>query len=252
MKTDFNGNIIWSKGYHTYGGNDLYETTPKIHKTHDNCYAFINGTCWVVSGMVKIDSSGNVVFSQDLFIDAYDLSVTKDSGFIIIGNGPMCSLKTPYQNYEIGILKTDSLGNGSQCISEHTNYVSQVNTIISSPVVFTSSLTGALSSIHPAIDSIELFYYQGCVDFTSGIKENDFSSTILIFPVPTKNIITIEDPNLTKNETISIYNIQGQLLLQQIIHQNKTDINISDFDKGVYILRVIDNDKNVVKKIIKE
>jgi hypothetical protein len=73
-----------------------------------------------------------------------------------------------------------------------------------------------------------------------------------IFPNPATDQIIVKVPLSTSEEIISIYNIQGQSLLQQIIQQDKTEIDFSNFDKGVYIVRVFGADINVVKKIIKE
>jgi hypothetical protein len=55
-----------------------------------------------------------------------------------------------------------------------------------------------------------------------------------------------------QNTTISIYDIQGKLLLQQAISQHQTELNISQLAKGIYIVKV-NNDKNsMVSKFVKE
>lgn len=85
-----------------------------------------------------------------------------------------------------------------------------------------------------------------------GIAENKLpSNQITISPNPASDIITIE--SLSKvSTTIAIYTLQGKLLRQTPLRQAKTDINIADFDAGVYIIRVIGDDINMAKKIIKE
>jgi hypothetical protein len=57
---------------------------------------------------------------------------------------------------------------------------------------------------------------------------------------------------MTEHSSISIYNLQGQLLLQQQIQQGKTDIDISELAKGVYILRLYSNARVEDGRIIKE
>ncbi len=85
-----------------------------------------------------------------------------------------------------------------------------------------------------------------------GIAENKLSSNqITISPNPASDIITIESLSKASN-TIAIYTLQGKLLRQTPLRQAKTDISIADFDAGVYIIRVIGEDINMAKKIIKE
>ena len=77
--------------------------------------------------------------------------------------------------------------------------------------------------------------------------QNNFG--INIFPNPAKDKLTMESP---QKSTIEILNIQGQTILQQQLQQGKTDIDISRLAKGVYILRLLSNDKTAVTKIVKE
>jgi hypothetical protein len=78
--------------------------------------------------------------------------------------------------------------------------------------------------------------------------END----LMIYPNPATVKLTIDMLKPNACHTISIYNISGQLLIRQLTQQCKTIIDISGFNKGVYILKVSDTDTNIVKKIIKE
>ena len=85
-------------------------------------------------------------------------------------------------------------------------------------------------------------------------NNNQIQSTVAIYPNPATDQITIEKSsfNIDKEESIYIYDIQGKLLFRKLLQQDRTNINISIFDKGVYIVRVLGVDINVVKKIIKE
>jgi hypothetical protein len=93
-------------------------------------------------------------------------------------------------------------------------------------------------------------YYGNTCNITVGLMEiQNSNSEINIFPNPTIDNITIETP---KKSTIEILNIQGQTILRQQLQQGKTDIDISGLAKGVYILRLCDNDRTAVTKIVKE
>jgi uncharacterized repeat protein (TIGR03803 family) len=84
---------------------------------------------------------------------------------------------------------------------------------------------------------------------TMGIEEINKNNSISVYPIPAINNLTVE---ILQKSTIEILNIQGQTILQQPLQQGKTDIDISGLAKGVYILRLLSNDKIAVTKIVKE
>ena len=88
-----------------------------------------------------------------------------------------------------------------------------------------------------------------CDQEAIGIKKICNKNSINIFPNPVTNSITIENQ---QQAILEILNIQGQTILQQQIQPVKTDIDISAFTKGVYILRLCSHDKTAMTKIVKE
>jgi len=112
---------------------------------------------------------------------------------------------------------------------------------------------GIIKSIQDNNDLLVLRDYN--VEVPGGLQANkNFNDMLKIFPNPTIDKITLElqwQQHVQKN-IISIYNIQGQTILQQPLQQEKTDIDISELAKGVYILKLNSNDKTEVKKFIKE
>ena len=83
----------------------------------------------------------------------------------------------------------------------------------------------------------------------TGITQTGSNNTFSVYPNPTYNKLTIESP---EKSTIEILDVQGQIILQQQLQQGKTDIDISRLAKGVYILRLYNNDKTEVTRIVKE
>lgn len=87
-----------------------------------------------------------------------------------------------------------------------------------------------------------------------GLNELNSESRITIFPNPANDNISIELLNLlpsTKN-TISIYNIQGQLLFQKYSDLAKTEIDISTLSKGIYFIKIQNSDNIIFQKFVKE
>jgi len=97
---------------------------------------------------------------------------------------------------------------------------------------------------------VDIYYHEPCT--TTGINnvaavDNDIN----IFPNPATTNITIIAKGIN-NSTISIYNIQGQIIKQISTIKITTNIDISDLSGGVYFVE-IKNEKNYkVMKLVKE
>jgi hypothetical protein len=87
-----------------------------------------------------------------------------------------------------------------------------------------------------------------------GITENN--SEILnidLFPNPASDNIIVNYGKILKNSTLEIYNVTGQLIKNEEIDQTSTQsINISEFPKGLYILKISDGKNIGVKRFVKQ
>ncbi len=70
-----------------------------------------------------------------------------------------------------------------------------------------------------------------------------------IYPNPSSNNITVDIP---EKSIIEISSVQGQLIKTFTTTDNKTNIDVSNFTKGVYIVRIISNSGIFNKKFIVE
>jgi len=69
---------------------------------------------------------------------------------------------------------------------------------------------------------------------------------IVVYPNPTKNLITIE----TRLEIeIEVYDIMGRLLIEE---KNTKRLDLSNLSNGLYNLSIIHNNKRYSKQIIKQ
>ena len=74
-----------------------------------------------------------------------------------------------------------------------------------------------------------------------------------IFPNPSSTQITIELPhNPKKNTHLSIYNLNGQQLITQAITAPKTVVDVSALPSGVYFVKVVDDERVMMGKVIKQ
>jgi len=75
---------------------------------------------------------------------------------------------------------------------------------------------------------------------------------ISVIPNPSDGIFFISfDNNLNEELSVSIYNLIGQLIFSDNkVNENKYEINLSNYSKGTYLLKILYHDKTVIKKII--
>lgn len=75
-------------------------------------------------------------------------------------------------------------------------------------------------------------------------NENFDKSSVKIFPNPTTDYFTITENPYVKS--IQIFNVLGKQMAT-IPYQNGDGINISNFPNGLYLVRLQDDDGNVLK-----
>lgn len=78
------------------------------------------------------------------------------------------------------------------------------------------------------------------------IVETDIS----LYPNPVSNILTINNKN-NKKLLVNIYDIHGSLILNDKVYDHTTNIDMSNFIKGLYLIKIIDNDNFKTFKINK-
>jgi len=85
------------------------------------------------------------------------------------------------------------------------------------------------------------------------IEENIGSHVIKIYPNPVKGLLNIEIP-LTNDQKVFIrfYNLNGKMLMEKIINNQNTIIDLNEQPAGTYILSVIIGNKRKEWKIIKD
>jgi hypothetical protein len=82
---------------------------------------------------------------------------------------------------------------------------------------------------------------------------SSWQSAVNIYPNPASNAITISTPTTTlKNTHLTIYNINGQVILSRQITEQQTVVDVSGLSQGVYFVKVADNRTVQVEKFVKQ
>jgi hypothetical protein len=61
---------------------------------------------------------------------------------------------------------------------------------------------------------------------------------ISVYPNPAANTLSINHQNLPTAQTVEVYNLTGQLVLQQNLQQNNTTISVAGLQVGMYMLQI--------------
>lgn len=85
----------------------------------------------------------------------------------------------------------------------------------------------------------------------TGIDKTQGANSIQISSNPDNSVVAINCTSEVSGQLVSIYNIQGQLILQQLLQEGRNDINISTLPKGLYVVKAGANAYESIQKILK-
>lgn len=77
---------------------------------------------------------------------------------------------------------------------------------------------------------------------------NDFSIT----PNPAKTYFNVNLPTFSKNATISVYDVLGKKVFEDKLNSLSTSVNVSQWNSGIYLIRVSTEEATRTKRFVKE
>ncbi len=107
------------------------------------------------------------------------------------------------------------------------------------------------TEIPQQLHTLDLNGYLG--DYLDNLNTNNFGETnaeLSIYPNPANSIITISSETPLKGSNYTIFDEMGQILQDGTLNFEQSII-ISDLKSGLYFLKLVGNDKQVLKLIIK-
>ena len=233
IKTDANGDTLWSK---TYGGSGA-EAINGLKQTSDGGYILTGYTTSFGGGLddvylIKTKANGDTLWTRAFggINTDYGLGVVEanDKGFVIVGYTKSFAL-----NNDVFLIKTDSLGN-STCNQFST--ATQVNAV---PTIVGATSTG---KIFITLNSSVLSpTFRGGGTITDVCSTNEIKlleeqkSVMHIYPNPNNGFFTVHFPE----------NISGKLVINSLLGetvytstlQNNSIIDLSALPNGVYFLK---------------
>lgn len=96
-----------------------------------------------------------------------------------------------------------------------------------------------------------LTFYKG-VGFVN-VEEIENVKDFKIYPNPTKGIINIDfGKNNIKNATIQVVNLLGEVLLNEQVTSQKHSLNLTNYSRGIYLLKFSNEIGSKVFKVVKD
>ena len=88
----------------------------------------------------------------------------------------------------------------------------------------------------------------------SSFQEMLAEYTVKIYPNPTKGQLSVEITGVSSDVDgqISLLNMNGKMILTQTVHSGLIDLNLSNYNKGIYLLKIVLGEQATTWKIIKE
>ena len=76
--------------------------------------------------------------------------------------------------------------------------------------------------------------------------DENMTQNVEVYPNPAKDVLTVKAENISN---IVVYNSIGQKVLDQTVDANETTVNTSDFEAGIYMVRIVANGNEISRKI---
>ena len=219
-KYDANGNSLWAKSATGLGDDEAISVAVNSLGNVYVAGAFASPEI-TFGSTTLVNNDTNYYF--DLFLAKYDAS----------GNSLWATSAGGSSDDGICSVAIDATGNA------------YVTGDFNSPTI--SFGTTTLTNADNTTNTEDMFVAK--LSALAGINEYNALENISVFPSPASNYINVIAP---KNSVIEILNIEGQTVLQQKSQLEKTNINISNLAKGIYILKLTNNEKIEVVRFVKE
>jgi len=201
------------------------------------------------------------------------IKVNKDSVFTLYENdavvkGPQLIQTQLLSNTQVKIVFDKTMDNAS--IDKYNfRFFSNNSIAISSMEVNSEEKNVITITLNKQIvpgDYISISYFPGTLASTDGSKAPAFgpepiynplvnnienmprNNNITIYPVPAENIININ--GIAESSKVSIFNVAGILLFESINKSESMEIDVSKFEKGFYVIKIVDRDNNIVMRKI--
>ena len=232
IKTDINGNLLWSKAY----GNLYYDLADNVLDA-DTGYVIsgtvqYNSSSPLMSGVIMMtDVIGNLIWAKSFSDSVYSSVIAKNTadGGLGIGYGRGNSIPADFCLDKVLIHGSFECGDTITLIESNpaTNVTTPVLLVDSGCTVFTPSmLVGSGSTV-----------YDRCTQV--GIMEMNDDLSFSIFPNPSFGFFLVKTGLTIQKGELKIFNVLGRVILKRNINnESEIEINLKNISSGIYFLEI--------------
>lgn len=118
---------------------------------------------------------------------------------------------------------------------------------VASPTV-TTTYTVTVTDINgcTATDTVQV-----TVNICTGINAPGTSGQVMVYPNPAAGMVSIVWPGISNGE-LSVYNMLGEIHLQEKLSGEKTNISLAGLPAGVYVFRIRTPNGQLTERVVKE
>jgi hypothetical protein len=98
----------------------------------------------------------------------------------------------------------------------------------------------AVEAIYTTGESVLSF--SNTINFTPVGVEEIGEDDVMVYPNPARDILYIEN---CQQGTAIVYNVTGQVMGEYLINDQLNTINVSSFESGLYIIKIVDHNNEV-------
>lgn len=177
-----------------------------------------NGTQWYQGGPYNNSASPQLISESMCFSPGcYDLIINDSWGDGLNGSAdPNCNI------------------NGEMLLYRNTN----------------NAVLGQIDESN--VDFGNQIVFDFCTQNTASISDVDLNSEVRIYPNPTNDVTKIDFGQTKGEKFIAIYDITGKLVYSQSTAENFIEFDASYLSAGIFTLKIVAQNQNVFKKLIKQ
>lgn len=257
IKIDNNGELEWAK---TWGGTQN-DNGLKIINNNNNEYILYGFTGYGSGStdlcILSLSASGNVNWSKAI-------GSPQEEGYSFYHNSHASMIKNfdnsiTIADYTKGFGATGKdiylikMGLSGEGLCNETDIsMNTVNISVGSSTQ-TPFVVNATDNYTLAFSKMDYDIKENVICSNSSIDdmENINSNLIEIFPNPTNDFLNIKFNKITDYCLLEVFSIDGKCILSKQLKNISEIINVKEFEKGMYFLRINDGKNNYSKKFIK-
>lgn len=185
---------------------------------------------------------GNILLGQEI-LDSMESKFLKAEGDLA------CKLMAALQGANVVGADSRCAGNGTSSLFAFIK-VAQSNDVFGNPSFVQSVRTADGDGIEP-IDTLQTLFDMAHSCNVLGVADQSrFENKFSIYPNPVDDLLSISSSN-NETFTLEILSLTG-IIMHQSTFKNGIQINVADFKKGIYFIKISNRHQTHVTKVIKK